>query len=683
VFVVVSRNNERNNLAITSDWQEPLDTTSFHQRISFSLFTRRLKRNVNSWMAPVRTSTTISRDDVNQLLQQQVSGVPLPPPLFTQRDFYDNNDTTIPQNTQMYGWTPEVYPNPLVDTARCGIDYLSSSQNGTRDMRLCDPDWVLGRSGLNDVASSLYNFSKTFGVAADTRHWKVVVEENEEPSNRNVPNRKRRNLEMNSDTKRGDLLKEDQDVARLMQQNVEQVNFQTFNIRGVAKRRQPVSKQKVLGREEVRSLFGLNIFSPFTTKSDGDNSWIMVPPVELAVATVRKMNLPAVLRQGSYYTYEDEDDMVNDAAQLFARYLHDAWWKSHCTPDPNLGGICVGGREYGILIFLSVLDRVCFISTGSNIAFILPWWRLEHIVTNMKPDLRRRDYATAILRAIDDLALMLEAGPPTISDRFHDFVSRFGVVVAFAVFTFFFGAWGEYRDRRRRWHYAETRSRLSGVDKEKARQLQQNYHTKSCPICLEPFDDADFPSDVEDFDNEQSVESVGASPNDDTARKRSGMRRVDSYGIPCRGNDGRPLKMLRCGHVFDESCWKTWVNSGYGNPCICPVCRQDVGKNSAQGRRLNFNASNHSSTVAEENIAGAAAPSPPATAVRGLTLHPSYDSVMQSRAEQPLWDRGRLTATRRTSVSSEASETDRLLGSLHDEEDPRSSDDDTFFIEGA
>lgn len=427
---------------------------------------------------------------------------------------------------------------------------------------------------------------------------------------------------------------------------------------------------------------------------------------------ILQMNLPAVLRQGSYYTYEDEDDMVNDAAQLFARYLHDAWWKSHCTPDPNLGGICVGGREYGILIFLSVLDRVCFISTGSNIAFILPWWRLEHIVTNMKPDLRRRDYATAILRAIDDLALMLEAGPPTISDRFHDFVSRFGVVVAFAVFTFFFGAWGEYRDRRRRWHYAETRSRLSGVDKEKARQLQQNYHTKSCPICLEPFDDADFPSDVEDFDNEQSVESVGASPNDDTARKRSGMRRVDSYGIPCRGNDGRPLKMLRCGHVFDESCWKTWVNSGYGNPCIvsnssynkrdtilvravsltyihllfltqCPVCRQDVGKNSAQGRRLNFNASNHSSTVAEENIAGAAAPSPPATAVRGLTLHPSYDSVMQSRAEQPLWDRGRLTATRRTSVSSEASETDRLLGSLHDEEDPRSSDDDTFFIEGA
>ena len=34
------------------------------------------------------------------------------------------------------------------------------------------------------------------------------------------------------------------------------------------------------------------------------------PVVELAVATVRKMNVHAVLEQGSYYTYEDEDDMV-------------------------------------------------------------------------------------------------------------------------------------------------------------------------------------------------------------------------------------------------------------------------------------------------------------------------------------------------------------------------------------
>lgn len=396
------------------------------------------------------------------------------------------------------------------------------------------------------------------------------------------------------------------------------------------------------------------------------------------------MNLPAVLRQGSYYTYEDEDDMVNDAAQLFARYLHDEWWQSHCTPDPDLG-ICVGGREYGILIFLSILDRVCFISTGSDIAFILPWWRLEHIVTNMKPDLRRRDYGTAILRAIDDLALMLEAGPPTMSDRFHDFVSRFGVVVAFAIFTFFFGAWGEYRDRRKRWHYAETRSRLSGVEKEKARQLQQNYHTRSCPICLEPF----LPSDLEGLDVE---EEDGEDEETGEPRKKNGMRRVDSYGIPCRGTDGRPLKMLRCGHIFDESCWKTWVNSGYGNPCICPVCRQDVGKsNSLASRRSRSNLSsvrNAESAAAESEAAAAGQTNAGAasTTVSGLT-HPSYDSVMLSRVEQPLWDSGMFVtrrAARRSNTrvpandlaTAEPRETDRLLGASNtrDDDEPRSPD---------
>jgi hypothetical protein len=52
-------------------------------------------------------------------------------------------------------------------------------------------------------------------------------------------------------------------------------------------------------------------------------------------------------------------------------------------------------------------------------------------------------------------------------DRLHDFLSRFGVVAAFALCTFFVGAWGEYQDRHNRWQYAETRSQLSGVDKEK------------------------------------------------------------------------------------------------------------------------------------------------------------------------------------------------------------------------
>ena len=61
------------------------------------------------------------------------------------------------------------------------------------------------------------------------------------------------------------------------------------------------------------------------------------------------------------------------------------------------------------------------LSTFSDVSFILPWWQLEHIVTNVKPHLGRRDNGTAILKAIDDLALILvilEAGhgSPTMLD---------------------------------------------------------------------------------------------------------------------------------------------------------------------------------------------------------------------------------------------------------------------------
>jgi hypothetical protein len=369
------------------------------------------------------------------------------------------------------------------------------------------------------------------------------------------------------------------------------------------------------------------------------------------------MNVPSVLRQGTYYTYEDEDDMVNDAAQIFARYLHDHWWQQAVLPGNDDGEgdrqqQQQHGRDYSILIFLSVQDRVCFISTGSAISTVLPWWRLEHIVSSMKPDLRHRDYGNALLTAIEDLTNMLLAGPPTLQDRLHDFLARFGVVIAFAVFTFFFGAWGEYRDRRKRWQYAESRSKLNGVEKDKARLLQRDFKTTSCPICLELYD---YGEDLMLDDEEMNSSSGGGSGGDKnegrpeeerkllSAAVVGGIKRVDSYGIPLVGNDRRKIKLLRCGHIFCESCWKGWVHSGHGNPCICPVCRQDVGKTSKHNKRRQRNRSSSSSlasataeqpaAVGPEAMASPRPPLPPLESMDGRPVatgltHPSYDSML-------------------------------------------------------
>lgn len=439
--------------------------------------------------------------------------------------------TTTYRNPALYGWTPNIYPNPIVNPVRCKIVGIHPPNNTPTwssppstpaippppppPLRLCDPDWMLGGLYLEDIATQLYNFSNTFGYLPGNE-WDVEV----------VPN----------------------------------------------------GRQRWLG-------------------NGGKKGPRPLPHVDLAVATVRKMNLPAVLNEGAYYTYEDEDDMVNDAAQIFARTLHDNWWSTSLQPSvdgqntgtPQIPGILdAEAASHGILIFLSVQDRVCFISTGAAISTILPWWRLDHIVSSMKPDLHRRDYGNALLQAMQDLSNMLEAGPPTFQDRLHDFFARFGVVIAFAVFTFVFGAWGEYRDRRKRWQFAEQRSRLNSMEREKAWQLQRDYRNKCCPICLENFrakrdDELSLASDKTpvECNGVASTTITNTIGDDGEAKNESALSPTPScmdYEMPVLGADGKKIKILRCGHIFCETCWRSWVHSGCGNPCNCPLCRQDIGK---------------------------------------------------------------------------------------------------------
>jgi len=455
-----------------------------------------------------------------------------------------------------------MYPNPIENPQKCGIAYLledpqfAQSDVGNH-LQLCDPDWVLGGIYLEEIAVAMKNFVQTY--SSPTQPFLMS------PPNR----RKQRILQKEEEEEKGwEVMDADflQDTPQIDEDH-------------------PV--------QEVSTNENLAISEDETTAVPIGEA-PSAPFVELGIATVRKMHVSAVLEHGIYYSYEDEEDMVSDAAQIFARFLHDRWWQG----NPN--------GDYGILIFLSIQDRVCFISTGSAITTVLPWWRLEHIVSSMKPDLRHRDYGHALLTAIHDLSDMLAAGPPTLADRFHDFMARFGVVIAFAVFTFFFGAWGEFRDRRKRWEYAESRSKMSHVEREKARLLQREFKTKTCPICLENFDDGtDIERDASEFsiedENEQQEDLADSrdrcgccfnreSKVDQSVEKKQGdkgsrLRRVDSYGIPLMGPDHRNVKMLRCGHIFCESCWKEWVHSGQGNPCICPVCRQDVGKSSKHRRR--------------------------------------------------------------------------------------------------
>ena len=98
-----------------------------------------------------------------------------------------------------------------------------------------------------------------------------------------------------------------------------------------------------------------------------------------------------------------------------------------------------------------------------------------------------------------------------------------------------------------------------------------------CPICLEPFDWTPEKGTCTGCSSSDVESSINPTP--DMRKYQRHHKRVDSLDIPTVGNDDRPIKLLRCGHIFDMTCWQTWVDSGTGgNPWICPVCRQDVGR---------------------------------------------------------------------------------------------------------
>jgi hypothetical protein len=72
---------------------------------------------------------------------------------------------------QIFGWTPDAYPDPTRDPIRCSLSFLPDKTIGAvRDLRLCDPDWVLGTTYLQEVALTLVNFTEIF-----TNQWDVGV----------------------------------------------------------------------------------------------------------------------------------------------------------------------------------------------------------------------------------------------------------------------------------------------------------------------------------------------------------------------------------------------------------------------------------------------------------------------------------------------------------------------------
>lgn len=452
---------------------------------------------------------------------------------------YDETRYVSKVSTQNFGWIPPKFPNPIENPVECGIssslpyekDGIANDDNATHQhIFFCDPDSVLNASGKEEVISTMRNFSFSIPIYSPSCHSK---------HNDRMPSRKLK-LSLQSQYSMVNVfnvfLKKLKGISKTWNDisNISVSEFRKEKIDRTSKKKLPKIHRSGRYLEEnggetpkERNMNGVDV------EEECDQYGISGSvPIRVAVAIAKKIDLRSLLQSDSVVYYEDGNDKVNDAAQFFSRYLRDSW-------DVNSPRDTV----VGLLIFISAEDRVCYISTISDLSFILPWWRLDDISLKMRYDVSQINFVQAIDDAITTLNHLLNSGPPKLSDRFLDFINRFGVVLSFALFTVLFAIWGEYSDRQKRWAYTEARSKLTKEEKEKAQLLQKEYDCKTCPICLESF--------VRD----KNLTSA----------------------FPYRGSDSLPLKLLRCGHAFDESCWKAWVNSGQGNPLKCPICRKDVG----------------------------------------------------------------------------------------------------------
>lgn len=208
--------------------------------------------------------------------------------------------------------------------------------------------------------------------------------------------------------------------------------------------------------------------------------------------------------------------------EKFARDLHDNWGVGQKTQD----------GDTGVLVFIALQERSLFISRGNALDDLLNDDRIDKILDHMRQDLKQAQYLRGIAVAVDDIVHFVKKGEPNWKETFLSIENLF-VVGWFSIFIYRVFATALLRRRERA--YAQAASHLTEIDRAQAEALHGRYENKSCPICLE------------DFQSSQN------------------------------GSDGKPIKLLRCGHAFDETCWAEWISTGQGNITKCPICKMDVG----------------------------------------------------------------------------------------------------------
>ncbi len=276
-------------------------------------------------------------------------------------------------------------------------------------------------------------------------------------------------------------------------------------------------------------------------------------PVQIGVLVINKMVPDPNGRRQSSRTY--------------AKDVHDFW------------GVGDARAGTGVLLFVSKMDRMVYISTGDVARERLTDRECDRVIETMIPLLRSSRYDLAIQKGVQGIVKRLES-PRTWWDR-H------GGKVMVAVGTSFFGymAWKQYqwsRAVREQWAGASRALQILEQRQGEAQEaLRMDGQTSwQCPICLDDFAH-NLPKPPAQAQAQASA-NVGhrlGRADDDAASAAppcalvaASAPRAEEDELHGGGRGGQGSRVLRCGHRFCVPCITEWT----AVRSMCPVCRDDV-----------------------------------------------------------------------------------------------------------
>ena len=245
---------------------------------------------------------------------------------------------------------------------------------------------------------------------------------------------------------------------------------------------------------------------------------------EIGVAVIRKI--------------EPSPNDVDQQAKTFAQHIHNTW------------GVGDADSNDGAVLFLSLEDRVVYISTGKTAAKHLTSSVISHIIDNMRPYLRAKQYDRAIEYGVVYMTLALEGkanqvpSAAAVEDEgsMLPLVMLGGAVLAIGAM--------KYYEHRRQKQLEKGKKALEALLKEVTTE-NSTYLTSTCPICLEDFPPLSSPQES------STTSSEAQSPTNDKNK-----------------SPNRPMS-LPCGHIFCYSCLMEYLKANREGH-KCPICRQPM-----------------------------------------------------------------------------------------------------------